>query len=94
MFRLLIWALPSDPIPSLVEIAALSLQMLPRILIFVHCHTMARYFGANGFGALMVSVIPLGVQWAVSLSLHQVHDQVVAADAARLTRDRLASSAQ
>jgi hypothetical protein len=71
LFSLLVWALPSDPSSVLVEITVLSLQMLPRILILVHCHTMARYFGANGFGALVVSVIPLAVQWAVSLSLQE-----------------------
>jgi hypothetical protein len=71
LFSLLVWALPSNPSPVLVEITVLSLQMLPRILILIHCHTMARYFGANGFGALIVSVIPLAVQWAVSLSLQE-----------------------
>jgi hypothetical protein len=65
------WAVPT-PSAVAVEITILSVQMLPRILILVHCHTMARYFGANGFGALVVSVIPLAVQWAVNLSLQQV----------------------
>jgi len=71
LFSLAIWVVPNPP-PVLVEITYLSLKMLPRILILVHCHTMARYFGANGFGALAVSVIPLVVQWAVDLSLDQV----------------------
>ena len=47
----LVWALPSDP-TRLVEIRCSACRMLPRILILVPCHTMARYFGASGFGAL------------------------------------------
>jgi hypothetical protein len=72
LFFLVPWALPSAPNDFVVELAVLGLQMLPRMLILIHCHVMARYFGANGFGALVVSVVPLLVQWAVGLSLQEL----------------------
>ncbi len=72
LFFLCTWALPPQPNDFLVELQVLGLQMLPRMLILIHCHVMARYFGSSGFGALVVSVVPLVVQWAVGLSLQQV----------------------
>ena len=71
LFSLVTWGMPKDPDPLVIEMAMLSLQILPRILLLIHCHTMARYFGANGFGALVVSVVPLAVQWAVGLTVQQ-----------------------
>ncbi|MDB4976212.1 MAG: hypothetical protein JWN48_4553 [Myxococcaceae bacterium] len=65
------WGMPKDPNPLVPELAFICLQILPRILILVHCHTMARYFGASGFGALIVSGVPVAVQLAVDLSVHQ-----------------------
>ncbi|HEX5659792.1 MAG TPA: hypothetical protein VFX59_21505 [Polyangiales bacterium] len=72
LFFLVPWALPSQPSDFVVELAVLALQMLPRMLILIHCHVMARYFGASGLGALVVSLVPLLVQWAVGLSLQEV----------------------
>jgi hypothetical protein len=71
LFFLVPWGLPYAPGDFVVELAVLGLQMLPRMLILIHCHVMARYFGASGFGALLVSVLPLVVQWAVGLSLQE-----------------------
>jgi hypothetical protein len=71
LFSLAAWGMPKDPNPLVIEMTVLCLQILPRILIVVHCHTMARYFGASGFGALTVSCVPLIVQWAVGLSVQQ-----------------------
>lgn len=78
-FSLIAWGMPENPSDVIVEIAVISLQLLPRVLLLVHCHTMARYFGASGFGALVVSFIPLSVQWAVSLSLQQAATQLLPA---------------
>jgi hypothetical protein len=72
MFFVIPWALPVNPSDFVFELGVLGLQMLPRMLILVHCHVMARYFGASGFGALVVSVVPLVVQWAVGLSLQEL----------------------
>ncbi|HEY6881596.1 MAG TPA: hypothetical protein VI299_26400 [Polyangiales bacterium] len=72
LFFVVPWALPTKPNELTLELAVLGLQMLPRMLILIHCHVMARYFGANGFGALVVSVIPLIVQQAVGLSLQEL----------------------
>jgi hypothetical protein len=72
VFFVVVWGLPAGPNDFVAELAVLGLQMLPRMLILVHCHVMARYFGANGFGALVVSVVPLVVQWAVGLSLQEL----------------------
>lgn len=72
VFFVVVWGLPAGPSDFVAELAVLGLQMLPRMLILVHCHVMARYFGANGFGALVVSVVPLVVQWAVGLSLQEL----------------------
>ena len=71
LFSIAVLGMPKDPNPFAIELAMLGLQILPRILVLVHCHTMARYFGASGFGALVVSGVPLVVQWAVGLSVQQ-----------------------
>ena len=71
LFSIAAWGMPKDPNPLVIEMAVICLQILPRIVILIHCHTMARYFGANGFGALVVSGVPLVVQWAVGLSVQQ-----------------------
>ncbi|MET0284313.1 MAG: hypothetical protein ABW352_07575 [Polyangiales bacterium] len=65
-------ALPAEPNDFVVELALLGFQMLPRMLVLVHCHVMARYFGADGYGAMAVSVVPLVVQWAVGLWLQDL----------------------
>jgi hypothetical protein len=70
-FSFVLWALPKDPSPFLVEIALLGFQALPRLLVLVHCHAMARYFGSTGFSALLVSVLPLVVEWAIGLTVQR-----------------------
>lgn len=79
MFSLVVWGLSDKPSEFAVELTVLGFQMLPRMLILVHCHVMARYFGASGFGALVVSVLPLVVQWAVGLSLEVVAERLLPA---------------
>jgi hypothetical protein len=61
------WGMPRDPSPFALELTLLTFEMVPRVVILIHCHALARYFGATGLGALAVSVVPLAVQWAVSL---------------------------
>jgi hypothetical protein len=46
-------------------------RMLPRVLILIHCHAVARYFGLNGLGATTVSIVPLVVEWAIGLSVQR-----------------------
>lgn len=65
LFWLSVWALPPTPPGLLADLAWLFFQMLPRILILLHCHAMARYFGASTGTALLVAVVPLGVEVAV-----------------------------
>ena len=77
VFSLVTWGMPKDPDPLVIEMAMLGLQILPRILLLIHCHTMARYFGAGGFGALVVSGVPLAVQWAVGLSVQQAAEALL-----------------
>jgi hypothetical protein len=72
LFFLLTIGLPPEPSQFVVELGLLGLQMLPRMLILIHCHVMARYFGASGFGALMVAVVPLCVEWATGLWVQDV----------------------
>ncbi|MDB4940728.1 MAG: hypothetical protein JWP97_262 [Labilithrix sp.] len=71
MLSLASWGMAKDPHPMVIELTYICLQILPRILILVHCHTMARYFGASGFGALVVSGVPVAVQMAADLTVHQ-----------------------
>jgi hypothetical protein len=61
------WGMPRDPSPFALELTLLTFEMVPRVVILIHCHMLARYFGATGLGALAGSVMPLAVQWAVSL---------------------------
>ena len=68
-FYLVTWGMPRDPSPFAVELTLLTFEMVPRVVILIHCHALARYFGATGLGALAVTVMPLAVQWAVSLPL-------------------------
>jgi hypothetical protein len=37
------------------------------MLIVLHCHAMARYFGASPGAALVVAGVPLAVEWAAGL---------------------------
>lgn len=64
-FYLVTWGLPKDPSPFLIELTLLSFQMLPRLVVLIHCHALARYFGTTGLSALACSVIPLAVELAV-----------------------------
>jgi hypothetical protein len=66
LFWLVTWAMPPEPPPIAMEVALLFFTMLPRLLIVLHCHAMARYFGASGGVAVLVSVMPLLVEWAAS----------------------------
>lgn len=66
------WSMPRQPSPFLLELTLLTFEMVPRLVILIHCHAMARYFGATGFSALVVSIMPLAVQWAVSLPVWQI----------------------
>jgi hypothetical protein len=61
------WSLPPDPNPFLIELSLLAFQMLPRILILMHCFSMARYFGVEGLSSFAVAVVPLVVEIAVGL---------------------------
>jgi hypothetical protein len=67
LLSLFAWALPEEPIPSLVEIALLGFLLLPRVLILMHCFAMARYFGVEGLASIAVSLVPLVVEVALGL---------------------------
>lgn len=61
------WGMSKEPSPFLLELTLLTFEMVPRVVILIHCHALARYLGASSLGAFAVSLIPLGVQWAVSM---------------------------
>lgn len=71
VFWLLHWGLPEESGMFVREISWLGMHQLPRILILIHCHAMARYFGADGMGAFAVSVVPLAVEWAIGLTVER-----------------------
>ncbi len=80
-FSFMLWALPKQPNPFLIELIVIGFRMLPRVLILIHCHAVARYFGLSGFGALAVSVLPLVVEWAVDLTVQRGAEQLLPATA-------------
>jgi hypothetical protein len=67
LFSLLAWSLPKDPNALLVDLALVGLYLMPRVVILMHCFAMARYFGAEGLGAMGVALLPLAVEMAVGL---------------------------
>jgi hypothetical protein len=67
LFSLLAWSLPKDPNALLVDLALVGLYLMPRVLILMHCFTMARYFGAAGLASMAVALLPLAVEMAVGL---------------------------
>jgi hypothetical protein len=67
LFWLSVWALPMGAPALAGDLAFLFFQMLPRMLIVLHCHAMARYFGASSGTALLVAGVPLAVEWAAGL---------------------------
>jgi hypothetical protein len=67
-----VWALPFAPDENAVYLLNELTRTVPSLLIFVHCHVMARYFGASGFGAFVVSGVPQVVRWAAGLLLGDV----------------------
>lgn len=67
MFWMCVWAMPENTPSLLPAVTFLFFQIMPRMLIILHCHAMARYFGASLNGALLVSVVPLLVEWSVGL---------------------------
>lgn len=78
-YSLMLCALPGPALSSafLQEVSLIGFQALPRVLMLVHFHAMARYFGASGFGALAVSVVPLTVEWALALAMQEVVAQLL-----------------
>ena len=67
LLALCAWSMPPEPSRFLIELSLLSFQLLPRILILMHCFAMARYFGIEGLASFAVAVVPLVVEVAVGL---------------------------
>jgi hypothetical protein len=67
LLALCAWSLPPEPNRFLIEISLLAFQLLPRILVLMHCFAMARYFGVEGLASFAVAVVPLVVEVAVGL---------------------------
>lgn len=72
LFWLSVWALPTGAPALMGDLTFLLFQMLPRMLIVLHCHAMARYFGASSGTALLVAGVPLAVEWAAGLMVWHV----------------------
>jgi hypothetical protein len=67
------WMYPASLAPELLAVFALICQLVPRMLVIVHCQTLARYLGASYLGALGVALVPLAFEWAVgSLAMNYV----------------------
>jgi hypothetical protein len=64
LFALSGWALPPEPNPILVELAFVTLRLLPPILLLMHCFATARYFGVEGLASIAVAMVPLMVVMA------------------------------
>ncbi|MFT3926071.1 MAG: hypothetical protein QM778_26240 [Myxococcales bacterium] len=67
MFWLSVWAMPMNAPAVLGDLTLVGFQILPRLLIVLHCHAQARYFGASSAGAMVVASVPLAVEWAAGL---------------------------
>jgi hypothetical protein len=62
--QLCLASLPEKPPAIAVELTVLCFEMLPRILVAIHCHATARYFGLGSGSALIVACVPMAVEWA------------------------------
>ncbi len=71
LWSLILWGAPDKPSAALLELGMLACQLLPRLLVLIHCQAMARYVGASTLGALGVAVVPVALEWAVGLLLWQ-----------------------
>jgi hypothetical protein len=72
LWSLVLWASPAEPSALVIELAIIVCQLAPRLLVLVHCHTLARYLGASYGGALVVSLVPLLVDWAAGMWLSEL----------------------
>jgi hypothetical protein len=64
LFALSGWTLPPEPNPILLELAFVSLRLLPPILLLMHCFATARYFGVEGLASIAVAMVPMIVVMA------------------------------
>jgi len=71
LWSLVLWGVPDKPPSAVLELAMLGCQLVPRLLVLIHCQAMARYVGASTLGALGVAVVPVALEWAVGLLLWQ-----------------------
>lgn len=65
LFNLTLWLYPPALGETLLIVIALVCQLVPRMLVIIHCQMLARYLGASYFGALGVALVPLAFEWAV-----------------------------
>lgn len=70
-FWFCVWCLPADPRPIVVELIVLLCQLLPRLLILLHCAALARHFGIKGWSVSIVALVPWAVEWALGLALSE-----------------------
>jgi hypothetical protein len=69
LFWLSMWGLPEQTAPMVGELSWLLFQIMPRLLVVLHCHALARFMGASTGGALAVSMVPVAVEGAAALLL-------------------------
>jgi hypothetical protein len=70
-FWFCVWCLPADPPSILFEISVLLFQLLPRLLILLHCAALARHVGIKGWSVSIVALVPWAVEWALGLALSE-----------------------
>lgn len=79
LFWLSVWGMPATLQNALGEVTLLCFQLLPRTLILMHCHAMARFWGASTGAAMLVAIVPLGVEMAAAPWVWQVAQNFVPA---------------
>jgi hypothetical protein len=60
------WMYPASLAIELLAVVVLICQLVPRMLVVVHCQTLARYLGASYLGAIGVALVPLVFEWVVT----------------------------
>jgi hypothetical protein len=60
-----LWAMPKGAPDTALILLQLCFGSLPRLLLVVHCFSLARYFGVGPGSSLIVSIVPVAVEGTV-----------------------------
>jgi hypothetical protein len=62
-----IWCLPEQPPVALLNLLALTLRLLPKVVVLLGAQAMALTFGASLLGSLAVAIVPLALSGVIEL---------------------------